>query len=1543
MASPAFKKKTAGQKASKRASNAFETITSMDSNGYITVAGEVFLLYPPGQAGPFLGIDTGEVYSDILKGEQAFKLLFFGEGSGELGAPPAEPQVFTNNEKTRLKNIFIRVFGVNTDKKVRVPCLTADLELLTIALKIRKLHLEAEIKDYDKVSREDIHSRALRIQYGKLNKIINTDLKNSVDCIDVDSKKKRMKELDEARMKHLLEVFAYLLAQGKDPMAALEGADPEPEDILPTLATSGAPTLGIYESELSRSLAERGMTVEDWIDAHYPGTLKKIKGILEGKELDSGTKGADLDDEFMDRVEAIERYLEIPMRGGGPGKEELMDRFNTIRRRIEEKEGEVAARVAAAQAERNVARAGEAAAARDAAAAVGAAAAAETARAAAEAALAPTEAARVAAVAERNARPDAAAAAALAAERDAAVGRAAAAEAARDAAEAERNARPDAAAAAALAAARAAAEAALVAEKAAAEGRASAAEAALATESDAKAAAVGRAAAAEAARDAAEAQRNARPDAAAAAAALATERDAKTTAEGRAAAAAVALAAERDAKAAAESRAGAAERDAAAAQAAVAAEKARGEAAAAQAAQAAQAAEKARAEAEGVVAGARSEAEKARGEAQGALIATAVAETARAAAETDRNTKVAEAQREVAEARAAAAAARAEAAAAAAAVMAARGQAAEARGQAEQARQGLAAAAGPADAQRAALAVAEAATTNANQRANAAEAAARTANEKAAAAEARAAGAETRAAGAEAAVIRANEQREAKAAENAEVLKGVRAQAQAAAEAANSKKAENAAKIAQDTVTIAELTQRADAAEADLRKKNVALEQSTGALRKATEEHVAALAAAEQRHATAVADAQRIHDAELREARTGKEGEAKEVERAHAAALSQLNEAHATELAQLTAGQATELARLRAEQEKALATANEANRQALEQAAAATREAQSQLAALQETNGRLQAESKANTELHRKLLISIKAELERQRKDAEDGVEPEAISKDIQDIIDLIKKHKGVVDSLKTELEQNKVALEQATKGCDELREKYNGLIGKLTIADVLLPFLPPLFSPRPAGARVENNYINLLPGMDEGPYGLMINRILSTEKPLFNLLNKNYRPIGDHDTFFDLTLEQISQIEPNTEQFKEQSLKIKTNLNLIEYILYLKNQKPTFVFNYITAGLVVGVSGATRGVVATGLGGVSLVKAASLPLPVSVPSPPGSPSAAAALAATGPLAVARASASPATIDFTKIKTKEQLITLSIQQIFTNIIRPYLNLEAKLIYDKIKEIYPLNTGERSDLTREGVIFGTTNILNTPIKTLLNSSINTPPFTKPLPAQKQKSLAFVESIKTAVLGPRIAAGARNHGPGKEWFEGGGSLVQEAEKALFGGSLEEDPIETLLHDLPNQNGGADETDTLLNLCTLNTLYTLVIMYLLSDDGDDKKSFYKIALLHELENPIKLSKSEKKLFLTSFSLVPSEDVEALIKKYSPRIPEDALIGAYSILSKFVNTSAIGDPLVKYFFLFLKVVASFLDEKSKVLEELGCPNPIMTLEDYPTLPITP
>jgi hypothetical protein len=187
------------------------------------------------------------------------------------------------------------------------------------------------------------------------------------------------------------------------------------------------------------------------------------------------------------------------------------------------------------------------------------------------------------------------------------------------------------------------------------------------------------------------------------------------------------------------------------------------------------------------------------------------------------------------------------------------------------------------------------------------------------------------------------------------------------------------------------------------------------------------------------------------------------------------------------------------------------------------------------------------------------------------------------------------------------------------------------------------------------------------------------------------------------------------------------------------------------------------------------------------------------------------------------------------------------------------------------------------------------------------------------------------------------QGGGSLIQEAEKALFGGSLEEDPIETLLDDLPNQSGGADETDILLNLCTLNTLYTLVIMYLLSDDGDDKKSFYKIALLHELENPIKLSKSEKKLFLTSFSLVPSEDVEALIKKYSPRIPKDALIGAYSILSKFVNTSAIGEPLIKYFFLFLKVVASFLDEKSKVLEELGCPNPIMTLEDYPTLPITP
>ena len=670
--------------------------------------------------------------------------------------------------------------------------------------------------------------------------------------------------------------------------------------------------------------------------------------------------------------------------------------------------------------------------------------------------------------------------------------------------------------------------------------------------------------------------------------------------------------------------------------------------------------------------------------------------------------------------------------------------------------------------------------------------------------------------------------------------------------------------------------------------------------------------------------------------------------------MAGLRAEHEQALTALRQAQEQAIAALREEQEKAITAANEAHEKALNEAAAATKVAEDQLAALQEENRGLKAESVANTQLHRKLLMSIKAELERQRKDAEDGVEPEAISKDIQDIIDLIKKHKVVVEQLQKELSQNEAALEKAKQGCDELRAKYNGLIGKLTIADVLLPLLPPLFNPHPAGARVENNYINLLPRRDEGPYGIMIDRILSTEKPLFNLLNRNYKPIGDHDTFFDLTLEQISQIEPNTEQFKEQSLKTKTNLNLIDYILYLKNQKPTFTFNYITANLVVGVSGATRGVVGTGLGGVSLVQSASIPLPgvpSPSPSPQGSPLAAAGAAAaavTGPLGVARASASAsasayaAPIDFTKIHIKEQLITLSIQQIFSNSIRPYLNPEAKLIYDKIKEIYPLNTGKRSELLREGVIFGTTNILNTPIKTLLNSSINTPPFTKPSPNQ-QKSLAFVENIKTAVLGPRIASGARNHGPGKEWFEGGGSLIQEAEKALFGGSLEEDPIETLLDDLPNQSGGADETDTLLNLCTLNTLYTLVIMYLLSDDGDDKKSFYKIALLHELENPIKLSKSEKKLFLTSFSLVPSEDVEALIKKYSPRIPEDALIGAYSILSKFVNTSAIGEPLVKYFFLFLKVVASFLDEKSKVLEELGCPNPIMTLEDYPTLPITP
>jgi hypothetical protein len=1288
----------------------------------------------------------------------------------------------------------------------------------------------------------------------------------------------------------------------------------------------------------------------------------------------------------MDRVEAIERYLGIPMRGGGPGKEELMDRFNTIRRRLEEKEGEVAARVAAAQAERNVAQAGEAAAigradtatltaaaaeaARAAAdadrvAAVAAAATAEGRAAAADAAAATAEGARVAAEADladaegRATAADAARAAETAAKTDAeaalaaaeaalaaaeadraadraAVGRALividetaakareidaatkAANEARAAAEAERAAAEGRAAAAEVArgeaaaalaaetAARGEAAAALAAETAAktdAEGRATAAAASLAAERAAKAAETARREAAEAARAEAEAERNARPDATARAA-QAAERDAALAAERDAAVAARAAAEGR--AAAAEAARGEAATQAAQAAAALATEKARVEAV-----------EKAHREA---AERARAEAAAARAQAEGAVAAAAVAQAARDAAETDRNTKVeaargqVEAARaEVTEARAQAdaargeaAAARAQADAAAAAVTAARSQAAEAQGQAAEARQGLATAAGSDEAQRAALAAAEAASSAANQRAASAEAASAAANQRAASAEARAAAAEARAAAAE-------QEKTRKAAENAQTLEGVRAQAQAATEASNAQKAANARTIAENTAKIEEFTRRAATADAELAKKNAALTQSREALEKANTDNATKIAEAEQRHAAALQEAQRRYGAELEAARTGKEGEAEEVERARAAELAGLRAEHEQALAALRQAQVQAIAALREEQEKAIATANTAHEQALERAAAATREAQSQFAALQETNRGLKAESKANTELHKRLLISIKSELERQRKDAEDGVEPEAISKDIQDIINLIKEHRGVVEELEKELSQNKTALEEAAKGCDELRKKYNGLIGKLTIADVLRIGAPPGFP-------------QLLPGRDESPYGPIIYRILQTTVSALNSLNIAYIGIGDHDTFFDLTLENINIIDLRSSPWNQ-----KSHTYITYYLKHIKDgsefveSRPVGVGNRLILG--------------------PRANAASLPFPGSVPSPRGSPSAAAgaaALAATGPLGVPRVFASVAPIDFTKINTKEQLINLSMQQINDNTIRPYLNADAKIIYDKIKKQYPLDTGKRSELLAENVLFDGKNILNTPIKTLLNSSINTPPFTKTPPTQ-QKSLAFVESIKTAVLGPRIASGARNHGPGKEWFEGGGSLIQEAEKALFGGSLEEDPIETLLRDLPNQSGGADETDILLNLCTLNTLYTLVIMYLLSDDGDDKKSFYKIALLHELENPIKLSKSEKKLFLTSFSLVPSEDVEALIKKYSPRIPKDALIGAYSILSKFVNTSAIGDPLVKYFFLFLKVVASFLDEKSKVLEELGCPNPIMTLEDYPTLPITP
>ena len=262
--------------------------------GYVNIAGETFFLsMGPTEPGAF------ELTDDSLKTDAAFDLLFLGGTS----------KTFTDAEKATLQRVIRAIFGAGksiTKKGLRLPCSKEEGELLIRSLLYRRSILMDEIASYDELLAADVHARYLRDHLDRLNKLIDEDVPQTIaPCKDtalVDpNKPAKVVGLDDDRMLKLLEIFAYLLAQGYDPIEVLGKKLPQSADILTRMAQKNAPLLRDYETEFER---ERGSGKRP----QYTRTLIKIKKVLED---DSELLAAIAPEEALSALSDIEDKLKI--------------------------------------------------------------------------------------------------------------------------------------------------------------------------------------------------------------------------------------------------------------------------------------------------------------------------------------------------------------------------------------------------------------------------------------------------------------------------------------------------------------------------------------------------------------------------------------------------------------------------------------------------------------------------------------------------------------------------------------------------------------------------------------------------------------------------------------------------------------------------------------------------------------------------------------------------------------------------------------------------------------------------------------------------------------------------------------------------------------------------------------------------------------------------------------------------------------------------------------------------------------------------------
>ena len=262
--------------------------------GYINVAGETFFL-SMGTPIP----ESFQLTDDSLKTDDAFQILFLGGDS----------KTFTDVEQKTLQRVIRAIFGTGlepTKKGIRLPCKDEEVSLLVKSLAYRRSLLIDEIASYDELQAEDIRARYLRDHLERLDLLIDEQIPSTIaPCKDTDlvdpNKPQKVVGLDDARMLRLLEIFAYLLAQGYDPVEVLSRKMPLPTDILPRMGQPKAPLLRDYETEFER---EHGAGKKP----NYTRTLIKIKKVLED---DKDLVAAIAPEEALEALAAIEDKLTI--------------------------------------------------------------------------------------------------------------------------------------------------------------------------------------------------------------------------------------------------------------------------------------------------------------------------------------------------------------------------------------------------------------------------------------------------------------------------------------------------------------------------------------------------------------------------------------------------------------------------------------------------------------------------------------------------------------------------------------------------------------------------------------------------------------------------------------------------------------------------------------------------------------------------------------------------------------------------------------------------------------------------------------------------------------------------------------------------------------------------------------------------------------------------------------------------------------------------------------------------------------------------------